>query len=318
MRSVSADEELLEVLREFSKKAKHVDTSKVGALAAQLADGELLTAGGIPYLDVKVQLLLSYNINLALLVLLKMGGRSIEEHAVVDALIKRRAVLEKIRPIDTKLRYEVDKLLRTAAVGNLQTSRDRRAPRSQAAASSSGLQFRPMVEHLDGGAGALDGGDGGDGAVDELRAPTTTSDRGVKGGLYRPPRLAATPYSDAASKSRLKEDLRKKLSRNAMFQEMREVDSDRPTKIVERTSGSQRLDREEADRTRYEESNFIRLPDAKTFEKRRERARMQGTSSGSLASFSGVGQLRGLLAGDNSVAMSKKKKKRKGGKKRKR
>jgi U3 small nucleolar ribonucleoprotein protein LCP5 len=317
MRSeLSADAELLGVLQEFSKKAKHVDASKVGALAAQLAEGELLTAGGIPYLDVKVQLLLSYNINLALLVLLKMGGRSIEEHEVVDALIKRRAVLEKIRPIDTKLRYEVDKLLRTAAVGNLQTSRDRRAPRSQAAASSSGLQFRPMVEHLDGGAGALEGGDGG--AADELRAPTTTSDRGVKGGLYRPPRLASTPYSDEASKSRLKEDLRKKLSRNAMFQEMREVDSDRPTKIVERTSGSQRLDREEADRTRYEESNFIRLPDAKTFEKRRERARMQGVSSGSLASFSGVGQLRGLLAGENSVAMSKKKKKRKGGKKRKR
>ena len=44
-----------------------------------------------------------------------------------------------------------------------------------------------------------------------------------------------------------------------MFQEMREVNSDRPTRIVEKTSGgSLRLDREEADRTRYEEANFTR------------------------------------------------------------
>ena len=99
-----------------------------------------------------------------------------------------------------------------------------------------------------------------------------------------------------------------------MFQEMREVNSDRPTRIVEKTSGgSLRLDREEADRTRYEEANFTRLPDAADFEKRRERARMEGMSVGSLATFSGAGQLRGLLMGDNAQAMSKKKKKRKGG-----
>ena len=40
---------------------------------------------------------------------------------------------------------------------------------------------------------------------------------------------------------------------------------------------------------------------------------MEGMSVGSLATFSGAGQLRGLLMGDNAQAMSKKKKKRKGG-----
>jgi len=314
-------------LNAFTTKAEHLDESKLGALAQQLAEGELPTEGGVPYLDVKVQLLLSYNVNLALLVLRKMGGGSIAESAEVEALIRRRAVLEKIKPIDTKLRYEIDKLLRTAAVGNLQTSRNRRAPRSQAAASTSGLQFRPMVEHLEGaeaeaaaaaasGTYGVAGDDGEDSEIDSRGgslAPTTTSDRSVKGGLYRPPRLASTPYNDAASKSAMKDDLRKKLSRNRMFQEMREVNSDRPTRIVEKTSGSLRLDREEADRTRYEEANFTRLPDAADFEKRRERARMEGMSVGSLATFSGAGQLRGLLMGDNAQAMSKKKKKRKGG-----
>lgn len=44
-------------------------------------------------------------------------GKSIERDPSIDRLIEIRTVLEKIRPIDYKLRYQIDKLVKTAITG---------------------------------------------------------------------------------------------------------------------------------------------------------------------------------------------------------
>lgn len=44
-------------------------------------------------------------------------GKSIERDPSIDRLIEIRTVLEKIRPIDYKLRYQIDKLVKTAVTG---------------------------------------------------------------------------------------------------------------------------------------------------------------------------------------------------------
>ena len=64
-----------------------------------------------------VTILHSYLINLVQLMLHKNEGQRICESSCVDRLVEIRTVLEKIRPLDQKLRYQVDKLLKTAATG---------------------------------------------------------------------------------------------------------------------------------------------------------------------------------------------------------
>lgn len=45
------------------------------------------------------------------------AGKTIERDPSIDRLIEIRTVLEKIRPIDYKLRYQIDKLVKTAITG---------------------------------------------------------------------------------------------------------------------------------------------------------------------------------------------------------
>lgn len=46
-----------------------------------------------------------------------VAGKPIENDPAIDRLIEIRTVLEKIRPIDYKLRYQIDKLVKTAITG---------------------------------------------------------------------------------------------------------------------------------------------------------------------------------------------------------
>lgn len=50
-------------------------------------------------------------------VILHRIGKTIERDPSIDRLIEIRTVLEKIRPIDYKLRYQIDKLVKTAITG---------------------------------------------------------------------------------------------------------------------------------------------------------------------------------------------------------
>ena len=59
----------------------------------------------------------SYVINLVELMLHKTQGKKIMQDPCVDRLVEIRTVLEKIRPLDQKLRYQIDKLIKTANTG---------------------------------------------------------------------------------------------------------------------------------------------------------------------------------------------------------
>ncbi len=51
--------------------------------------------------------------------LLKSSGKKVKDHPVVEQLVELRAALEKIKPIETKLKYQIDKLVRIANMGSL-------------------------------------------------------------------------------------------------------------------------------------------------------------------------------------------------------
>lgn len=80
----------------------------------QVKEGNLATAEGVSYLEAKHLLLLHYCVNIVFYLLLKAEGRAVREHPVIARLLELRAYLEKIRPIDKKLQYQMDKLLLAA------------------------------------------------------------------------------------------------------------------------------------------------------------------------------------------------------------
>lgn len=84
----------------------------------RVADGEIKTSKGISFLEVKYQLLLQYIANLAFIIQLKLSGKQVESHPVVQSLIELRVMLEKMKPVEQKLKYQIDKVVRTAVVGD--------------------------------------------------------------------------------------------------------------------------------------------------------------------------------------------------------
>ncbi|CAJ0909311.1 13251_t:CDS:2, partial [Entrophospora sp. SA101] len=72
---------------------------------------------GISLLDIKYHTLLQYITNLCYLVHLKLDGKSIKNHPVIINLVELRVVLEKIKPIEQKLKYQIDKLIRSTLFG---------------------------------------------------------------------------------------------------------------------------------------------------------------------------------------------------------
>lgn len=74
---------------------------------------------GLSFLEVKNHMLLSYITNLTYLMYQKLNGKKIEFDSSIDRLVETRTVLEKMRPIDQKLKYQIDKLLTSATTGNI-------------------------------------------------------------------------------------------------------------------------------------------------------------------------------------------------------
>lgn len=109
--------------------------SSVHTLLSSTSSSETEFPNGISLLSLKNSLLLSYMHNLTLLALCRVHGRSIScssssssviekggrnnsdsngESKLVEEMVRQRIVLEKIRPMEMKLKYQVDKLVKKA------------------------------------------------------------------------------------------------------------------------------------------------------------------------------------------------------------
>ncbi|KAG5543789.1 hypothetical protein RHGRI_016521 [Rhododendron griersonianum] len=97
------------------KDGLDVVRSKVQAITAKVKANHYPTADGISYLEAKHLLLLNYCQSLVYYLLRKAKGLSIEGHPVVQSLVEIRLFLEKVRPIDKKLQYQIQKLTRVSS-----------------------------------------------------------------------------------------------------------------------------------------------------------------------------------------------------------
>ena len=101
--------ELVALTKELTSTLSAIEES-VEPLVNAARNGAFATAEGISYLDTKYLLMLSYCSSIVFYLLLKSEGRSVKDHPVIERLVEIRLYLEKLRPIDKKLQYQVRRL----------------------------------------------------------------------------------------------------------------------------------------------------------------------------------------------------------------
>lgn len=232
-------EKACSLLKDIGDKCKDA-TSHVKALCKKAENGDFNTSKGISFLEVKYQLLLSYLINLTYVMLKKARGESIKGEPSIKRLVEVRTVLEKMRPIDQKLKYQVDKVIRLATTGTID--------------SNDPMRFKANPDSL---ASKLDGEESDSGSGSE-------SDDEKKSNIYRPPKLSAMHYDgdETVEDKRQKQvdSLRKRALNSDLMQELKDQYYEGPQEIREsRDIHRMKADKSANDRQRYEEDHFVRL-----------------------------------------------------------
>ncbi|KAJ3155526.1 Serine/threonine-protein kinase smg1 [Geranomyces variabilis] len=221
--------------------------------------GDIQTAKGVSLLEVKVHSMLSYLTNLAFYLLLKLHGKSVTGHAAIDRLVELRIVMEKTKPLEQKLKYQIDKLVKAASMADDQSAATGANGASLAVERESGLaadalSFKPNPAAMLADSAAGDANARGD------------EDNAT--GVYRPPKLAPMPYDEGrrAKTGRLTEQAKLKASRSRLLRDLRSQYDDRPEEMTAEGTGygaaevgASKDDEEWAERERYEEENFTRL-----------------------------------------------------------
>jgi len=242
---------------------------KLESIRTQIAEEE--TKDGLSWLELKNQMLLGYLIDTNHVVYNKIKGKSIATSPSVRRLVEYRTVLERMRPVDQKLKYQVQKMLKIAASGKVE--------------KNDPLTFRANPEAFDFG-----NEDGTNAAKNEESVANSDSAARSKTGKYVPPKLAPVHYlEDETREARLEKQMEKakrKALSSSIISELREEFYDGPQEVREEYNPhKERLNRKRREREKYEEENFVRLQVSK---KERHENRLKGFSAlDDIAKFSG-------------------------------
>uniref|UniRef100_A0A8P4G3X0 Neuroguidin, EIF4E binding protein n=1 Tax=Dicentrarchus labrax TaxID=13489 RepID=A0A8P4G3X0_DICLA len=284
----------VQLLRSLTEQVASV-TSHVRDLLTQVKDGALKTSKGLSFLDLRYHLLLFYLQDLTHLISVKTEGGKIKDSEALNRVVTIRTVMEKMRPLDHKLKYQIDKLVRTAVTGSL--------------AENDPLQLRPNPENL---ISKLSESEESEGEAENKAEKKAAHSSGRK---YVPPKIAAVHYdgdmTEADRKKAQAERQRRAALRSSVIQELRQQYSDAPEEIRDRRDfQSERDSREELHRKHYEESMMVRLNMPKRQNtKKRGMMSMSGQLSG-ITHFSDISALTGGEGGQDGDNPRPKKKKK--------
>ncbi|GJP48586.1 hypothetical protein CLOM_g7869 [Closterium sp. NIES-68] len=274
--------ELVGLLSDLKTTLKELNT-KVLPLLQQVREGEYATENGVSYLEAKHGLLLHYCCCLLFFLLLRAEGKPVRDHPVVSRLVELRLFLEKIRPIDKKLQYQIEKLLKLASSAN------RSAPSGSAAATAAGaggageagaggslddLRHRPnpnlLVSKLGGAGGGIGGGVGGgeDRGIAAAAAAGADGAGGAGGGVYKPPKIAPMAMDGEAEGGKKGGEARRRAARSAFVKELAEDVEGRPREMRVEGASTMMVEGKEMEReverlrerAAAEERMFSRVP----------------------------------------------------------
>ncbi|RLN64765.1 hypothetical protein BBP00_00003264 [Phytophthora kernoviae] len=242
---------------------------------------ELDTESGMTYLQVKNHALLAYTKMELFFALLKLEEpEKVKDHPVFKELVRYRTLLERIRPLDRKMKYQVDKMLKVALSGGKGLDES--------------LNYAPNPDQL----AAEDGQD-----YDEDDAEGGS---GAKDGIYRAPRLAAVPYEEEeraqVKQAKKDERNRKRMQKSTILAELREEFSERPAEIL--ASGTSVVDkeiaREEAEKKDFEESRFVRVVTSRKDKIRKRQREMEASRADHVGLIDNFAAVQDILSLDKS------------------
>lgn len=274
---------------------------------------------GISLLDVKNDLLLSYLQNLVFLILLKLRARSKEDDAdkerglqphdeVVQKLVELRVYLEKgARPLENRLKYNIDKIIRTADDAARKMSQPTVNSISKRSKAGGDVESDASDAESVGSAQTEDDEDemaygprGTAMARAKAKASQEKTREAATDGIYRPPKITpmAMPTTEAREARRERRPGKSATLDEFIATELSSAPIAEPSIGSTITHGgrhtkSEKERREENERREYEEANFTRLA---PLSKKEQKKRGRGQEGG----FGGE-EWRGLGAGIDRI-----------------
>lgn len=230
---------------------------------------------GLSFLDMKNDTLLSYMIDVCNIVIRQVRGETIDGHKSVERCVEYRVILEKIKAIDQKLAYQLNKLITLPENAHLEDQRidvrnldidldDLEAQEDASSIDDDHSDEADKIESEDNSKIASDLEDNS-GMSDEFsdisenssgvekdddesvekslpkRTPLATS------GVYKPPKLRSVAYTEEGNFK--KGDRGRRKNYDEFYQDEEPGSYSEPRRI------------ENDERTRFEEENYTRLPD---------------------------------------------------------
>lgn len=209
----------------------------------KISNQEYKLSKGISLLDIKCHTLLSYLSDLTHIILKKCQFQSIKNDPSIERLVEERTVLERIRPLEFKIKYQIDKLVKTALSGAVDPNDPER--------------FRATIDGL---ADAEDNEKEEDSEEDKINTP---SSKKTKDGVYVAPKVTAVPYdgdeSRVVKRQKELERAKKRALQSSVMQELREEYADTPVEVQINTVGlKNKQSKYDYERQKYEEDYFTR------------------------------------------------------------
>ncbi|GAU90983.1 hypothetical protein RvY_03324 [Ramazzottius varieornatus] len=278
---------LLPALRKQVKDGADV----VRKVRGKFPEEDVNTLEGISFLELKNQLMLNYLQNLTFLMLKKASGVSIKDDPATLRIVEIRTVLERMRPMEKKLRYHIDKLLNAATSKSSEGSQDP-------------LSFRPNPDLMVGAGDEEDEGvdndesevEDGDEVASEKRAQRKNK---ARDGVYVPPKMSAVPYSfEERPKNRTEkaqERAKHRALHSTIMQELRQEYYDEPEEVHDGDIYRMKADKRAKEREAYEERTMTRLNVSK---KDKAQSKRMATMS-SLSHIADFNDFRGMDKGDD-------------------
>ncbi|KAF8819615.1 Sas10 C-terminal domain-containing protein [Cardiosporidium cionae] len=221
----------------------------------------VLTEEGHSFLHTKNQLFIGYLTYLSYYILLKCNGHSVKNHPVIQRLVEFRLIMEKMKPIEQKLRYQIDRLLDLAETSQQNPT----------------IVLKPRPGAL------VNVDDDNEGEEEESKILSSSETPAV--AVYKAPKLLPVEYtsqhiSEAEKAEKESERQKIRLRRSEMVHFMREELTDEPEEmggfdshtILSKGKNEKymaALRQKQMDREKFEEENLLRLPTTKKDKKER-------------------------------------------------
>jgi len=251
---------------------------KMEPILEELSRDEDVPSEGLPYLEAKTETLLGYCANLCYYIILKSTPGAEIPTALFEQLFKQRWLLQRAKPLDQRMKYSIEKLLK-----------EWKAPDTTPAPAPGSLRMS---------------------ITDDAEAEISNTGDNKK---YSAPRFQAVEAPVKETKKdkleKLIERKKKRFEQGEMMRELRAEFVDAPIQV----GGSGRdakgsleleaLERKAEHKKQYEEDNFVRLMPTKKDKKEAKRLRaLQGKSQNSgVASLNDIADISNLMEQDKRL-----------------